>query len=120
MTYSVDFRKKVLDIKEKEGLSFAKVAERFSIGIASVVRWTKNIDAKIKRNKPATKIDMELLKKDIEEYPDAYQYERGERLGVSAMGIGHALKRLGVTYKKNPQSSKSKPRKTICFLPNIK
>lgn len=118
MTYSRDFREKVLVIKEKESLSFAKVAKRFGIGIASIVRWTKNIDSKKTRNKPATKIDMEALKEDVETYPDAYQYERAKRLNVSPMGIAHALRRLGVTYKKNPQSSTSESRKTICILPN--
>jgi len=119
MTYSRDFREKVLFIKKKESLSFAKVAKRFGIGIASIVRWTENIESKKTRNKPATKIDMEALKRDIEAYPDAYQYERANRLNVSRMGISHALKRLGVTYKKNPKSSTSQSRKTICFLPNF-
>ncbi len=100
MTYSRDFREKVLSIKEEETLSFAKIAKRFGVGKASVVRWTKNIDSKKTRNKPATKIDMEALKKDVEAYPDAYQYEHAKRLNVSRMGIAHALKRLGVTYKK--------------------
>jgi len=118
MTYSRDFREKVLSIKEKESLSFAKVAKRFDIGIASIVRWAKNIDSKKTRHKPATKIDMEALKKDIETYPDAYQYERAKRLNVSRMGVAHALKRLGVTYKKNPQPSPSEFRKTICILPS--
>ena len=118
MTYSVDFREKVLLIKQKESYSFAKAAKRFDIGKASLVRWTKNIESKKTRNKPATKIDMEALKKDVEVYPDAYQYERAKRFNVSQMGIAHALKRLGVTYKKNPKPSKGESRKTICILPN--
>ncbi len=32
------------------------------------------------RNKPATKIDMIALARDILEYPDAYQYERARRI----------------------------------------
>ncbi|MBM3467866.1 MAG: transposase [Alphaproteobacteria bacterium] len=118
MTYSHDFRKKVLFIKEKECLSFANIAKRFDIGIATVVRWTKNIDAKTSRNKLATKINMDALMKDVQAYPDAYQYERAQRLNVSKTGIGYALKRLGVTYKKNLKSPTSKFRKTICILPN--
>ena len=118
MSYSRDFREKVLLIKEKESLSFARIAKRFGIGIASVVRWANNIEAKRTRNKPPTKIDMEALRRDVEAYPDAYQYERAKRLNVTPMGIAHALRRLGVTYKKNPKSSTSKSRKTICLLPN--
>ena len=118
MTYSRDFREKVLLIKEKESLSFARIAKRFGIGIATVVRWAKNIESKTTRNKPATKIDMDALRRDVEAYPDAYQFERAHRLNVSKTGIGYALKRLGVTYKKNSQSSPSKSRKTICIPPS--
>ncbi len=63
---------------------------------------------------------MARLKQDIVDYPDAYQYERAERLGVSQIGIWHALKRLGVTYKKNTQASQGGSRKTLCFLPKTK
>lgn len=118
MTYSRDFREKVLFIKEKENLSFAKTAKRFGVGKESIVRWAKNIESKKTRNKPTIKIDMEALQKDIEVYPDAYQYERAKRFSVSRMGISHALKRLGVSYKKNPQPSPGEFRKTICVLPN--
>jgi hypothetical protein len=61
----------------------ALVAKRFGVGVASVLRWSKNIEAKTTRHKIATKIDMEALKMDVETYPDAYQYERAGRLGVS-------------------------------------
>ena len=43
---------------------------------------------------------MDALARDVEAYPDAYQYERAARLGVSIRCVGYALKRLGVTYKK--------------------
>lgn len=119
MTYSIDFRKKVLEIKEAEGLSCEEVSKRFKIGIMSVVRWGKRLEPKMTRNKPAVKIDMAALRQDIENYPDAYQYERGRRLGVSRNGIFYALKRLKVTYKKNPKSSEGGSRKTFCILPGI-
>jgi transposase len=101
MTYSADLRKKVLLIKEQEKLSFEEVAERFGVGKASVFRWSKRLEAKRTRHKPATKINGEALKKDVAMYPDAYQYERAERFGVSQRGICWALKRLGISYKKN-------------------
>jgi transposase len=116
MTYSLDFRRKVLKSKEKEKLTFASTAERFGMSKNTVLLWSKDIEPKRRRNKPATKLDMEALKKDIETYPDAYQYERAARLGVTATGIWHALKRLKVTYKKNPHASQGGCRKTFCFL----
>lgn len=72
MTYSLDFRSKVLKIRKTEDLSMAEVAKRFGVGLASVMRWSKNLEAKTKRNKLPTWIDMEALKRDVEEYPDAY------------------------------------------------
>ena len=101
MTYSIDFRKKILEVKEKENLSFTQLSKRFCVGRNTIFTWTKSLEPKTSRNKPATKINMEKLKEDIENHSDAYQYERAKRLGVSASGIGYALKRLGVTYKKN-------------------
>lgn len=100
MTYSIDFRRKVLSIKEREQLSFEAIAQRFEVGKASVVRWSKDIEVRRTRQKPATKIDMEKLRQDVEQYPDAYQYERALRLGVSQRGIGYALKRLRISRKK--------------------
>lgn len=115
MTYSLDMRKKILKIRVEEGLSMAKVAKRFGVGVASVMRWSNNIDCIKKRNR-STKIDKEALKRDVEQYPDAYQYERAARLGVSKYCVWYSLKRLNITYKKNSAASKSNPRKTLCFL----
>ena len=38
MSYSLDFRRKVLSVRERDKLSFREVADRFSVGVASVVR----------------------------------------------------------------------------------
>ena len=116
MTYPSSFRRKVLSVRSSEGLTIAQVAARFCVGVASVTRWVKNPDPKLTRNKPATKIDMQALARDVLEYPDAYQYERAQRLGVSEKGIGHALRRMGITYKKNAATSQSTRRRTA-YLP---
>jgi len=79
MTNSLDFRKEVLAVKERDGLSYEEVAVRFDIGSKhTVYRWTKPLEPCKTRNKPATKIDMEALAREVERYPDAYQYERAE------------------------------------------
>ena len=116
MTYSVDFRKKVFAIKEKEGLSHRQTAARFGLGTSTLTRWGKCLEPKNKRDRPPQKINMEALKKDIYDFPDAFMYERAKRLGVSKSGIDHALKRLGVTYKKKPATSQGMRRKTA-YIP---
>jgi transposase len=100
MTYSTDLRRKVLDIKEQENLTIAEAAKRFGIGTANFSRWKKSLEPKRTRNKPATKIDMEALQRDVELHPDAYHHERAQRFGVTEGGIRKALKRLGISYKK--------------------
>jgi len=100
MGYSIDFRRKVLEIKKRDGLSLGETAHRFGISESSVFRWTKRLKPCHFRNKPATKIDMELLVRDVELYPDAYQHERAERFGCSQRGMCEALKRLNISRKK--------------------
>ena len=116
MTYSSDFRRKVLSVREKEGLTIAQVAARFDVGIASVVRWLKNPDPKV-HDYRRRKIDIDALARDVEQYPDAYQSERAARFGVHQNAIFHALKKLKISYKKNSHASKGKRRRTA-YLPN--
>jgi len=107
MTYSTHFRKKVLNIRKKENLSFEKLAKRFGIGKNTIARWSQRLQPKTTRSKPTSKIHNDLIKADVEKYPDSYQYERAKRLGVSKSGIWCALKRNNLTYKKNSKTPKS-------------
>ena len=100
MSYSLDFRKQVFKLKEQEKLTFEEAGERFGVPIRTLFRWQQRIEPKTKRNKPSTKIDMEALRKDIEQYPDAYRYERAKTFGVGQSTIHYALKRLGISNKK--------------------
>lgn len=117
MTYPIAFRKKVLAVKEKEKLSFVGVANKFGLSKTTVFAWSKSLSPKKTRAKKPVKIDNEILKNDIEQYPDHFCYERAQRLGVSATGIRKAKQRLGVSYKKNSKSSKSGSRTKIYVLP---
>jgi transposase len=107
MAYSLDFRKKVMDVRAREGLTIVEVSERFDVGVATVVRWLKRLEPQRTRYKPATKIDRIALARDVRQWPSASQAERAKRLGVSAKGIDHALRRMNITYKKNTAASQS-------------
>jgi len=104
MSYPKKYREKALEIKEKEGLTYAETSTRFGIGIASLYRWKKRIEEKIKRNKPSTKIDMKALEEDVRKNPDTYYYERAKEFHVGISTIYYAFKRLGISYKKNSES----------------
>ncbi|PIZ73900.1 transposase [Candidatus Peregrinibacteria bacterium CG_4_10_14_0_2_um_filter_43_11] len=108
MAYSLDFRKRVMRIKEETNLTFEATSERFGIGIRTLFRWQNSIEPKTTRNKPATKINMEKLAADVKKYPDDFHYERAGRFGASITGIFYAMKRLGITYKKNPKSPRGR------------
>ncbi|AWK14200.1 IS630 transposase-related protein [Candidatus Fukatsuia symbiotica] len=111
MSHSVDFRRKVLSIREKENLSIRETAKRFHIGSASVTRWLSRIE--VKPSSPRRrKLDKVALAEDVALYPDAYQRERAARFQVCQKAIWQALKNLGVTYKKNPASSQGRRRDT--------
>ena len=116
MTYSIQLRRKVLEL-QRSGETFIKLSHRFKISKTTISRWKKEITPKNHRNKKPVKIDYEALKKDIQEHPDSYSYERALRLGVSASGIRYAKKRLGISYKKNPKSSEGRSRKKVYVLP---
>lgn len=98
----------MLAVKEQEGLSFEAVVQRFGIRSKNTVfRWTKKLEPCQTRNKPATKIDMDALMRDVALHPDAYQYERAQRLGVSESCVQAALQRLKISHKKNAKASQS-------------
>ena len=92
-------------MKEKETLNISQTGKRFHRPRRTLFRWQQRIEPKTTRNKPATKIDMKALKKDVEVYPDRYQYEHAEKLGVTQGAIWFALQRLEISYKKNSVSS---------------
>jgi transposase len=58
---------------------------------------------------------MKKLAEDVINNPNAYQYERAERLEVSQAAVHFGLKRLGVTYKKNARTYKRRQRKA-CYV----
>ncbi|OZI14621.1 hypothetical protein CE195_07500 [Sodalis-like symbiont of Philaenus spumarius] len=66
---------------EDEGLSIREIAKQFRIGPASVSVWINQIDPKASTTRQG-KINKSELRRDIEQYPDAYQKERAERFGV--------------------------------------
>ena len=108
MTYSLKFRQKVFAVKAKKNLTFEETSERFDIPIRTLFRWQQRLEPCTTRDKPATKIDMDALKKDVSAHPDRYQWERAQQFSVTPSAICLALKRLGIGYKKNAAASQGK------------
>lgn len=110
----------MLQIRKERELSIIETGKLFKISPTSIVKWSKNILAKVGRKKGATRIDMQALANDIKEHPDSYHYERAIRFGVSIRTIGYALKRLRVTYKKTLNHPKARPEERTIFQEKIK
>ena len=109
--YNSVFIKKVLSLRKS--LSIRKVADKFNISTRTIQNWEQGKLPIGKRKKPNISLYKSLLLDDVRQYPDAYQYERAERLKVSQMCIWYNLKKLGITYKKNTKASQSRRRKAI-------
>ena len=72
----------------------------------------KRIEPKGTRTRGSKKVDVEMLRRDVKENPELYQYERAKKFKVSQSTMWQELKRIGVTYKKNVEPSESGRNKT--------
>ena len=111
MTYSADFRAQVIKSVEEQGMSIRQACAFYDISKATLQIWLKDSSIKLTRNKSPSKIPNDALLQDVKLYPDDYMYERARRFGCSKSGIESALKRLGISKKKDVKASKSVPSK---------
>ncbi len=116
MTYPISFRQHVLSAREKEGLALEETSERFCIGVASLKRWSKRITPKPYERKKVRRLDPEKPAQDVLDHPDACQYERAARFGVTQKSIWQALRKLGLTPKKSDAASEGGRRRTARLL----
>ena len=96
----------IKSVKNKN-MSIREACTFYNASKTTLQRWLKNPTVKQTRDKPPSKIPNEALLKDVEQYPDDYMYERAQRLNCSKSGIEIALKRLGISKKKDLRTSKS-------------
>ena len=112
MTYSIDYRKQVLS-SIGDGMTIREASVFHGLSTSTIHSWQQNLVPKTERNKAPTKIPDDALIEDVKRYPDDYNYERARRLSCSKTGIFNALKRLGISQKKDLGTSKSLSDKKI-------
>lgn len=96
--------------KLAQGHSVRQVAKMFDIHFTTVQKWKmRDCLEPTKRTVYPAKIDLQALMADVQSYPDAYQHERAKRFHCSQVAIHKALRKLGISYKKNAKPPKSKP-----------
>jgi transposase len=104
MAYSEDFRRAAVAYKDS-GHTFAELKNVFGISNKTYTDWKLIFEetgsfAKREVERKPKKIDLERLKKAVEERPDAYLRELAEPFNCSQQSIFRALKKLKITLKK--------------------
>lgn len=108
MTYSVDFREKVVAFVQNGG-GQREAARRFDISLWCVRDWLarQNLQPRQKGVPRQRKLDKEALRAHVRDYPDALIRERAAHFGVYPNAIGVALKSMKLTHKKRRSSTRS-------------
>ena len=106
MTYSIDCRKQVLS-SIADGMTIKEAALFYGLSTSTIHSWQKDLASKTTRNKAPNKIPDDALIEDVKRYFNDYNYGRARRLNCSKTGILNALKRLGISQKKDLGTSKS-------------
>ena len=114
MTYPAHIRKKIL--AELEDSTYREVAARHRISPNTLATWKKQPQPKGSRRSTPRLLTEEVIRQDVAEHPDDYQWERAARLGCSQNGICKALKRYRFTVKKNFRHRKADEEKRREFL----
>jgi transposase len=101
MTYSVDFRKKVVGFVRNGG-GQAEAARRFDISLWCVRDWLarKNLQPQQQGVPRRRKLDKEALRAHVRDCPDAIVRERAAHFGVRYNSVWVALKAMKITHKK--------------------
>ena len=100
MSYSLDYRQKVVSYVENGG-SITKAAAIFKVGRETIYRWLGREDLRPTQvTHRQRKLDWEALKKDVEKKPEARLVERAKTFSVRPSAICYALKKMKITRKK--------------------
>ena len=122
---SEDLRLRVLAARTEEGLTIAEAAERYSVGTASVKRWTRvwretggvapkrnggdGPEPTIRGHLETVLLDLSLANSDATLPELARLFEEATGVHATRHTVGRGLARLGITRKKSP-SSRPKPK----------
>ena len=105
MSYDIKYRQRVIDYMS-EGHTEKETAETFKVSKATLWKWksklkeTGSLTPK-KRKETWRKVNPGDLKEYLEQNPDAYLKEIGVHFGCTDVAIFKAIRRLGITRKKN-------------------
>ena len=100
MTYSIDLREAAL-LFIKNGGSKVEACRLFGCTRNTLYRWLRMDDLRPKKHgSRRRKIDMNALKKHVEEDSDMFLHDRAKVFNVSTSAMHYAMKRLGIVKKR--------------------
>lgn len=109
-------RKKVVK-KVEEGMSRVAICKAYDVSMRSIERWmqlyrrTGDVKAEHRGFYKPRKVDKEVLKRKLEEKPDATLKELAEHFNCCPQNIDHWCKKLSITRKKNHSIRREKRKK---------
>ncbi len=112
MSYPVKYRKRVLEYRE-EGHTLEETSKVFKAAISTIRKWEKqmretgDLTPKVPE-RSFKKIDPSKLRAYVARRPDACQKEIAMDFGCSKSAVQKALKRLGITRKKRPRTTRNR------------
>jgi len=99
MTYSLDFRQRVVSFI-REGGSQKEAMHIFKISHNTIYRWSMSDDLRPKKHGPRQrKIDTAALARHVKEYSDAKLSERAAHFGVHTSAIWYQLRKMKLVKK---------------------
>ena len=117
MSYSNDIRRLAMRYVYVDKCSLSDTCHCLRISLTTLKTWLRLNDQgllyeKKPRSHKGRKIDDNALIAYVSEHPDHYLEEIACVFNISKSGIHAALKRLGISYKKNTLLFRTKRRKT--------
>lgn len=105
-SYAKSLRSRVLSFIDS-GQSKSEASKVFKVCRQTIYNWLAlresgdySPPSPPKRHKPS-KLDCNIFKSYVNDNPDAYQHEIAAHFGVTQGAVFYALKRCGITRKKN-------------------
>jgi len=99
MTYSLDFRQRVVSFIE-EGGSQREAMRIFKVSHNTIYRWQTAKDLQPKKHGPRRrKIDTAALARHVKEHSDAKLSERAAHFGVHTSAIWYQLRKMKLVKK---------------------
>ncbi len=112
MSYPVKYRELALEYR-REGHTLEETSKVFKAAISTIRKWERQLketgDLTPKApQRSFKKIDPSKLRAYVAQHPDAYQREIAMDFGCSKSAVQKALKRLKITRKKRPRTTRSR------------